>query len=1187
MAVVGEAHILVRAVTTHLRKDIREGFSGMGGHAEEEGKKTGRSYGKGLSKEMQAAGKNFSSMMRKGYFAQAGIGALLGSVSALAGGIGALAGATASAAGSMSLLANGMVQLKIASAVGKSAFNGISQAVAASDKAGGGAAKTMKELREELQQLAFAAEEAALGEEEAALKLEKARETLARVQNLPPDNRARREAELAYKQAELGYRRAKDKASDAMDELQNPKKSAGSGGGQDPFADLTKTQKEFAKFLVENKYRMKELREAAASGFLPELQKQMEYIFKSGLFDGFVSGFAMVSKGLGQATEAFSRSFLKQTTLQEVADIFKSIQGNVGMFGSTLGNTFRGFATYLKITDPLLKRFSAFLNMKSDMFSLNMVKNGASINRFFQNAMTNASKFGEIFSNLWTRFKQFIDNTTGPGSGGEKLLNFFVEASGKFKTMDADIRAFGSRNYFAQTAETTIVILKSLGGILKAFAKLGTDPAVAAFWQIISDGNGSIQKLAESAVKTSPSLARILVALVDILATLADANQTIVFLDTINFALEQFAGFLQVILPLLTKLGPILGFIGALGALGVAVKFLTFAMGGLVINAIKPLLLFLSFIFPGSAAASTGLTALGITTSNTARAMSVALFSIPFVGWAAAAVTAIATVTAALSMWSASTAEANMEETKAMARNGASWKELQKDAAKTSWAFTDLSKDTVALRNTFDSLSLHQESGLGWLDFAYGGRAQDLAGIMERYGAAINENLSVNGLSAAREGLKSLRKENKLSTKELRTGYKEMDVLRQSVREYADSLGVTVTNLDGTYNAQKELNFIMNPAIEQMAIAKIKQDEMNRTIRETTMSFFDFSGPLQQNAEDVKKWAIETAKATKSTGDSWKDYYKDFDQTKFSADYYFAQLDKQLESANKYTTNLTVARTKLSATAFDALYKMGKEGAGLVDAVAVADDDTLQELEFKLRKLGKITSGTLAGQVAASFDKQYILQAIRKQFPTISESMLKSLAAGMTETQLMDRFGIKFSQLASAAVGQESIELQAKWAPNVASDLRSAIAKDFNNVPLQMAIGSDKDGGYITQGNKMYNSSGIDTSGGWKNGGFIKKFAVGGVVPGAQGPRSDNVFSMLSAGEYVINAASTYRYRPLLEAINNGSIDRMQNTGNIQAASASNNFSIVVNAAPGMDASQVAQVVASQIDKQLNMGGRL
>jgi hypothetical protein len=44
--------------------------------------------------------------------------------------------------------------------------------------------------------------------------------------------------------------------------------------------------------------------------------------------------------------------------------------------------------------------------------------------------------------------------------------------------------------------------------------------------------------------------------------------------------------------------------------------------------------------------------------------------------------------------------------------------------------------------------------------------------------------------------------------------------------------------------------------------------------------------------------------------------------------------------------------------------------------------------------------------------------------------------------------------------------------------------------------------------------------------------ADGGFITGPGGPRDDRIFSMLSNGEFVVNAASTSRFRPLLEAIN-------------------------------------------------------
>jgi hypothetical protein len=71
---------------------------------------------------------------------------------------------------------------------------------------------------------------------------------------------------------------------------------------------------------------------------------------------------------------------------------------------------------------------------------------------------------------------------------------------------------------------------------------------------------------------------------------------------------------------------------------------------------------------------------------------------------------------------------------------------------------------------------------------------------------------------------------------------------------------------------------------------------------------------------------------------------------------------------------------------------------------------------------------------------------------------------------------------------------------------------------------------------------------------------------------------MISNGEFVMNARATAANLDLLNAMNNNK--------NVSAA-AGNQIAITVNAAPGMDANQVAAQVARQLDAQLSKGGAL
>ena len=109
--------------------------------------------------------------------------------------------------------------------------------------------QALAEGREEIQQLGFDAEDAALSEQKAAIELEKARETLQRVQDLPPNSRARREAELAYQTAELNYRKTKDAAADLAAEQDRLAKTGvnGTEGVIDATAELEQAELDRAR----------------------------------------------------------------------------------------------------------------------------------------------------------------------------------------------------------------------------------------------------------------------------------------------------------------------------------------------------------------------------------------------------------------------------------------------------------------------------------------------------------------------------------------------------------------------------------------------------------------------------------------------------------------------------------------------------------------------------------------------------------------------------------------------------------------------------------------------------------------------------------------------------------------------------------------------------------------------------
>lgn len=282
MAVVGEAHIIVRALTDRVANDIQRGFSGTGAAGRKAGENMGKAFTRGFNNnananvftkfaqgirtmvpDAEAARMAFRNLARTGYVLQTALGQILGAIGSLIGGLVSVGGSALGAAASLASLGTVFASLGLAMISARLALSGVGKALAALSKqstGGGNAAaeaaaraaaaervadaernlaqviednrqnlidannevrdsqlelnKAIKEGQEQIQQLGFDAEEAALAEGRAALELDKARETLARTQDLPPNSRARKEAELAFQEAELRLRQAKDRSSD-------------------------------------------------------------------------------------------------------------------------------------------------------------------------------------------------------------------------------------------------------------------------------------------------------------------------------------------------------------------------------------------------------------------------------------------------------------------------------------------------------------------------------------------------------------------------------------------------------------------------------------------------------------------------------------------------------------------------------------------------------------------------------------------------------------------------------------------------------------------------------------------------------------------------------------------------------------------------------------------------------------
>ena len=544
MPVVGEAHIIVRAITTNVAKDIKNGFNGVSGvggkNAEQAGQNLSSRFMRGWSKNMDTnpftqfanglkemypqaqagydainalavSGYKFSSV---GYIIAASIGTLIGALVAL---VAAAAGAAASFTAIIGLF----IAMKAATAVAKMAFNGVGEAVQKATQQQKAQTETLKNLREELQQLKFDAEDAALAQEQAAISLEKAREGLARTADLPADSRARREAELAYKQADLNYRRAKDRSADLNEELRTGAKARAKAAADDPYANLTATQKGFAKFLVTLQPILKNLREAVASGFLPLLQKGLSKLISSGTFNDIYNGIAGIGKALGSAVKVILDFFSSAEAGKYLREIFESIQYVVQQFGPILTKFFKAFFKIMAASSPIVNRLADFISRLLDDFNALLDKTGdTGLRKFFITAADMAGKFGKIAGNILKAFGSIIMANFGPGTGGDYLLNWLIEATQGFGTMGKTGNSL--KTFFNEIGVNTKKMLGGIGGIFKALVEFGADPRVGEFWVIIKQASPYFSSILKKAGQALPTVAKLVVKIVEIVDKLTD-----------------------------------------------------------------------------------------------------------------------------------------------------------------------------------------------------------------------------------------------------------------------------------------------------------------------------------------------------------------------------------------------------------------------------------------------------------------------------------------------------------------------------------------------------------------------------------------------------------------------------------------------------------------------------------------
>ena len=598
MAIVGTAYIKIKAITADFQK------------------------------EADAAYEKFYRMVTTGYAIGPALATAVGGISSMVSGLVALTSQIAAALPALIVLPSMFSAIGQAAMTAKMAFSGIGAAMKALTKKSGGGGGNSKQVEqaekrltqvlesnrealvrandrlteaeerltkaridasESLQQLNFDAEDAAISEKKAAIELEKARETLARVQDLPPNSRARREAELAYQEADLNMRRAKDTNADltvetekrnrlgvegseevvdatkavqeavdarakaelealralidAQEALNDAKKGSGGGGADDEaLSKLSAEARAFAEYLIKIKPELVTLRHAAGRKLFGPLEDALDNIVKK-LFPALIPILEQTGEALGKSALDFSNIVTAEDNLKNLNEVASTNTDTIGKLGTIFGNLYDVFLTVLSAADPLIRRFTDWLVVLTTGWKeTNEVnKKSKSLADTFKLAGDIAAQLGRALgkNGLFGAIMNIGRAAAGPGSGGEMLLDTFEKSMKKFDEFTAKMLADGSLEKFFLDASANFAKISSLAvDLVKEFLKLGDDAAIGQSADILRNFVPVIGEIFAILQSAGPYLADFVTKLGEFLALFVESKSIEIFFGTLELALD-------------------------------------------------------------------------------------------------------------------------------------------------------------------------------------------------------------------------------------------------------------------------------------------------------------------------------------------------------------------------------------------------------------------------------------------------------------------------------------------------------------------------------------------------------------------------------------------------------------------------------------------------------------------------
>ena len=467
--------------------------------------------------------------------------------------------------------------------------------------------KAREQAIEDLQQIGFESEDAAIAEQKAALELEKARESLARVSDLPPNSRARKEAELAFAQADLNYRKAidanndlkkteaknaelakkgpqalidgqenvvaaikaeedarnsynetikdnerailsateaRDDAAEAVDDIKN--NAAATDAYADALAELSKEARAFAEYMVNTFIpALKDLKAAAGEELFPKLETALENL-RTKLFPALIPLLKETGGVIGDIAIKFSEAITKGENLERLERIWKSNNTVLTNFGDAAINLYESFLILLDTARPLTEEFSKWVATLTGGWKETLKADEASgkLNEKFQTARGILKDLGKIFGNVFGGLGKIISANVGPGSGGQIFLDYLKEVTGRFKNI-TEIDGKPLKEFFAGAAENGTKLLDLLGNIAGGFINMADNEGLGVFLTQLNTVVDIFQRVGDNLDASLPAFGGFLIEFARFIELVTEAGSITVFFDTLKTAFVFLNDFLR------------------------------------------------------------------------------------------------------------------------------------------------------------------------------------------------------------------------------------------------------------------------------------------------------------------------------------------------------------------------------------------------------------------------------------------------------------------------------------------------------------------------------------------------------------------------------------------------------------------------------------------------------------------